>query len=227
MQFLLGNYLQAFVSFWGARDLEKSNSSFENRTSFSFDVKSYDGVFPVWSPFFLFWVCENWSIAKFTLRVLVFGSQRLELCTNLGGFFFWLRGIPFYCGVKGCSVSLCLSLKQSNFPIPWRRSYTLLKISYDFSSFKGYPFAVVNGEPDETFWVFVIFFFGRGVGGSFLLLRSFFASCIGFFPEFCFSLWFLSWVQGWVHLRHWSISQCLFCLLVSESQVLLLLLLLL
>lgn len=47
MQFLLGNYLQAFVSFWGARDLEKSNSSFENRTSFSFDVKSYDGVFPV------------------------------------------------------------------------------------------------------------------------------------------------------------------------------------
>ncbi len=47
MQFLLGNYLQAFVGFWGARDLEKSNSSFENRTSFSFDVKSYDGVFPV------------------------------------------------------------------------------------------------------------------------------------------------------------------------------------
>ncbi len=33
-----------------------------------------------------------------------------------------------------------------------------MKISYDFSSFKGYPFAVVNGEPDETFWVFVIFF---------------------------------------------------------------------
>jgi hypothetical protein len=141
---------------------------------------------------------------------------------------FWLRGIPFYCGVKGCSVSLCLSLKQSNFPILWRRSYTLLKISYEFSSFKGFPFAVVNGEPDETFWVFVIlfcvfFFFGRELGGSccwgvFLLLVS------AFFPEFCFSLWFLSWVQGWVHLRHWSISQCLFCVLVSESQVLLLLL---
>jgi hypothetical protein len=44
MQFLLGDYLQAFVGCWG---LEKSNSSFENRTSFSYDVKSYDGVFSV------------------------------------------------------------------------------------------------------------------------------------------------------------------------------------
>ncbi len=49
MQFLWGDYLQAFVGCWGGgqRLREKSNSSFENRTSFSFDVKSYDGVFPV------------------------------------------------------------------------------------------------------------------------------------------------------------------------------------
>ncbi len=47
MEFLLGDYLQAFVGCWGARDLEKSNSSFETRTSFSYDVKSYDFVFSV------------------------------------------------------------------------------------------------------------------------------------------------------------------------------------
>ncbi len=47
MQFLWGDYLQAFVGCWGPRDLEKSNSSFETRTSFSYDVKSYDGVFSV------------------------------------------------------------------------------------------------------------------------------------------------------------------------------------
>jgi len=47
MEFLLGDYLQAFVGCWGARDLERSYSSFETRTSFSYDVKSYDCVFSV------------------------------------------------------------------------------------------------------------------------------------------------------------------------------------
>jgi hypothetical protein len=77
-------------------------------------VKSYDGCFLVWSPFFLFWVCENWIIAKFTLRVWVFGSQRLELCTNLGGFFFcWFvfgwEGFPSTV-VSRAALSLFVSL---------------------------------------------------------------------------------------------------------------------